>query len=62
MGPSNDHEIAIAREVDKVSVRQELDSRAVAEILAFLDFKISSTDSDFLERYVQWRIANPITK
>ena len=62
MGPSNDHELEIAREVDKHSVRDELSADAVPEILAFLDFKLSSTDGDFLVRYIQWRIAHPIVK
>jgi len=62
MGPSNDHELEIAREVDKYSERDELSPDAVTEILAFLDFKMSSTDQDFLHRYVEWRMANPIVK
>ena len=62
MGPSNDHELEIAREVDKHSARDELSPSAVPEILAFLDFKMTSTDQEFLKRYIEWRLANPITK
>jgi hypothetical protein len=62
MGPSNDHELEIAREVDKVSLREKLNPEAVPEILAFLDFKLSSTDEQFLERYIRWRMDNPIAK
>jgi len=62
MGPSNDHELEIAREVDKLSVREDLNQASVPEILAFLDFRVSSTDSEFLVRYLQWRMENPILK
>lgn len=62
MGPSNDHELEIAREVDKMSLHQKLGPDVVPEVLAFLDFKLSHTDQDFLERYLQWRIENPILK
>ena len=62
MGPSNDHELEIAREVDKHSERDDLGVDAVPEILAFLDFKVTSTDYEFLKRYMEWRIANPIVK
>jgi hypothetical protein len=34
----------------------------VPEILAFLDFKVTSTDYEFLKRYMEWRTANPIVK
>jgi hypothetical protein len=62
MGPSNDHELEIAREVDKYALHEELDPDVLPEILAFLDFKMSSTDRDFLNRYIEWRMANPIRK
>jgi len=48
--------------VDKLAARDELDSGAIPEILAFLDFKLSSTDAEFLDRYTLWRMANPIAK
>ena len=59
MGPSNDHELEIAREVDKHSARNDLGLDMVPGILAFLDLKVSSTDYEFLKRYMQWRIDNP---
>jgi hypothetical protein len=62
MGPSNDHELEIAREVDKMSLRQDIGPDVVPEILAFLDFKLSSTDRDYLERYLQWRKQHPIVR
>ena len=62
MGPSNDHELAIATEVDKFALHDELDSDIVPEILAFLDFKMSTTDAEFMERYIRWRRDHPIVK
>ena len=62
MGTSNDHELEIAREVDKMSERDYLGPDVVPEILAFLDFKLSSTDYEFLKRYMEWRMENPIQK
>ena len=62
MGPSNDHELEIAREIDKMSERDHLGPDVVPEILAFLDFKVTSSDYEFLNRYMEWRIENPIAK
>jgi hypothetical protein len=60
--PSDDHELEIAREVDRLARRNQLFSDAVPELRALLDFKISSTDYDFLKRYIYWRIENPVVK
>ena len=62
MGPTNDHELQIAREVDKHSLRDDLSLDVIPEILAFLDFRLSNTDAAFLDQYVQWRIENPAVK
>ena len=62
MGPSNDHELAIARIVDQLSIEGKLFPGAVPEIVAALDFMMSRTDSEFLVQYLQWRMANPIPK
>jgi hypothetical protein len=62
VGLSNDHELEIAREIDKVSIRDYLGPDVVPEILAFLDFNVSSTDYEFLKRYLEWRMENPIVK
>jgi hypothetical protein len=62
VGPSNDHELEIAREIDKMSERDYLGPDVVPEILAFLDFKVTSTDYEFLKRYMEWRMDNPIAK
>ena len=61
-GPSNDRELAIAREVDKMALHDELNPQAVPEILAFLDFKLAANDAEFLERYIRWRMDHPIVK
>ena len=45
-----------------MSLREEPNAEAVPEILAFLDFKLSSGDEEFLEGYIRWRIGNPIAK
>jgi hypothetical protein len=62
MNPSNDHELEIAREVDWLSVRVPLNEDALRDILAVLNFVPSIADRDFLQRYAQWRAANPIVK
>ena len=45
-----------------MSVRDYLGPDVVPEILAFLDFKVTSTDYEFLKRYIHWRMENPIVK
>ena len=44
------------------AVRDYLGPDVVPEILAFLDFKVSATDYEFLKRYMEWRMENPIQK
>ena len=48
MGPSNDHELEIARVVDRVSLDEPLTPDVVSEVLAMLDFRISGSDKEFL--------------
>jgi hypothetical protein len=62
VGPSNDHELEIAREVDRLSLQDRLFADAVPELLTLLDFRVSGTDYEFLKRYIEWRIDNPIVK
>jgi len=45
-----------------MSERDYLGLDVVPEILAFLDFKVSGTDYEFLKHYMEWRMANPIVK
>ena len=62
MGPSNDHELEIAREIDKISERDRLCPELVPEILAFLDFKATSLEFEFLKRYMKWRMDHSIAR
>jgi len=62
MAPSNEHELAIARVVDQISMEGRLDSSVIPEVVAALDFTMSRADSEFMVRYLQWRMANPIPK
>lgn len=62
MGPSNDHELAIAREVDRLDLEDRLKADAAPAILALLDFRVCSTDYEFLKHYILWRMDNPIQK
>lgn len=62
MGPSNEHELAIARVVDRISMECRLQSSVIPEVIAALDFTMSRADSEFMVRYLQWRMANPIPK
>ena len=62
MGPSNEHELEIAREVDKYSARDELGADTAPKVLAFLDFELLERDYYFMKEYIRWRMANPIAK
>jgi hypothetical protein len=59
MRPSNDRELAIARTVDKIAIEGRLDLTAVDEAVAALGFPvIHRSDRKYLERYIEWRMAN----
>jgi len=63
MRPSNDRELAIARTVDKFAIDGRLDLTAIDEMGAALGFPvIHPSDRRYLERYVEWRTANPTDK
>jgi hypothetical protein len=62
MGPSNSHELAIARIVDQFSIDGGLSPDDTAEVIAALRFVPSDADIKFVQRYIQWRIANPVWK
>ena len=59
---SNDHEVAIARIVDRIVVEGRIYPTVIPEVAATLDFTMSKSDSEFLVNYIQWRTANPIAK
>ena len=58
----NNHELAIAREVDWLAMRGRLFPDVVPELLTFLDFKVTGTDYKFLKSYMQCRMENPPVK
>jgi hypothetical protein len=62
VGPSNDHELSIARIVDQIDIDGWLDPSVVDEIIAALGFIPSDADKNFLVGYIRWRMANPIVK
>jgi hypothetical protein len=62
MGPTNDHELAIARIVDKLSLDGRLYPTAIEDVITVLDFSMSRSDSEFLVNYIRWRMDNPIAK
>ena len=58
--PLNNHELAIARTVDRISADGMLCLTSIPEIGAALDFMMYRSDSEFLVNYIRWRVANPI--
>jgi hypothetical protein len=50
VGPSNDQELAIARIIDRISIEGRLDLAAIQEVVNVLDFLMTGSDSEFLER------------
>jgi hypothetical protein len=59
--PLNDHELAIARTVDRITVEGSLYRTSIPEVAATLDVMVHKSDSDFLVNYIRWRMDNPIT-
>lgn len=63
MRPSNDRELAIARTVDKIALAGKLDLTAIDAAVAALGFHvIHRSDSKYLQRYIEWRIENPLVR
>jgi hypothetical protein len=60
--PRNDHELTIVRVVDQISTEDKLCPSAIKSAIAALDFMMNQSDSEFLVRYIRWRMANPIQK
>ncbi|HEY2844600.1 MAG TPA: hypothetical protein VGJ09_13160 [Bryobacteraceae bacterium] len=52
--------MAIADIIDGFAIQGKLQLSVIPEVAAVLDFMMSRTDSEFLVRYIQWRMANPI--
>jgi hypothetical protein len=62
MEPTNEHELAIARIVDRLSIEGSLYLSAIEDVLTAVDFAMSRSDSEFLVNYIRWRTDNPIAK
>ena len=60
--PLNEHELAIARTVDRITVEGSLYRTPIPKVAAALDFSMYESDSEFLVNYVRWRMGNPIAK
>ena len=62
MEPSNDHELAIKVAIDTIATEGRLSLiSSIAEIAASLQFIMSRSDSEFLLRYMLWRMDQPRT-
>jgi hypothetical protein len=57
MEPTNDHERAIAKAVDKMLLENPADRHhlIVRDVAMSLDFSMSASDTQFLVGYIQWR-------
>jgi len=62
VGPSNDHELAIARIVDQINLEDRLTLSSIQEVVTKVDFMMNGSDGEFLTSYVQWRMENPVVK
>jgi hypothetical protein len=62
MEPSTDHELAIARIVDRIATESRLELISIQEVVTVLDFLMTAEESQFLMSYVPWRMDNPIAK
>jgi hypothetical protein len=62
VGPSNAHELEIARIVDQFSIDGGLSLESAAEVIAALRFVPSNADIEFVKRYILWRIETPVWK
>jgi hypothetical protein len=61
-GPSNDHELAIARVVDQFAASGKLDASVTDLLVSVLPFTLTPGDGKFLVEYVRWRMDHPIVK
>jgi hypothetical protein len=62
MGPTNDHERAIARIVDDLDTESRLSPTSIEDVVAHLSFAMMKSDSVFLVNYIRWRMDHPIGK
>ena len=62
VGPRNDHERAIARIVDRLSIEGKLYPTGIEDVITVLDFGITLSEGDFLVNYIRWRMDNPVAQ
>jgi hypothetical protein len=62
MGPTNDHELAIAIAVGNLAKEGKLRATAIEDVIAVLHFTMSKADSEFLVKFIRWRMDNPIAR
>ena len=60
--PLNDHEVVIAQTVDRISRDGTLHLTSIPKVAATLDFVMYRSDSEFLVRYIRWRMDHPMEK
>lgn len=60
--PLNDHELAIARTVDRLTTEGSLLRTTIPNIAAAFEFMMYRSDCEFLVNYIRWRMDNPIAK
>jgi len=61
-GPTNEHELAIARIVDQFATAGKLDGSVIDLLASVLPFTMADGDTKFLVRYIRWRMEHPIVK
>jgi len=62
MGPSNHHEVAIARIVERLDTQGSSVLTSIEDVITVLDFTMSKSDSQFLVEYIRWRMDHPSVK
>jgi hypothetical protein len=62
VGPSNAHELEIVLAVDRMAFEGKLSPSAADQIKDAVRFIMSKDDTEFLVKYILWRIENPIAK
>jgi hypothetical protein len=60
--PTNDHELVIARIVDRIFLDGKRDASSIDAVIAALDFTLSITETKFLVSYMRWQLENSATR
>ena len=62
MQPADEHELTIARIVDRLAGEGRLDPSVIDQIIAQIDFVMTQSQGQFLIDYIRWRMEYPIPK